>query len=151
MHQRCLHEASAFAIYYKFLIDTWSSYSGHNSQGNFPKFAYLTHIKNLLLMVWAWFIIYPSTPKPFKFSFRYHDLSPQWVQDENIVFVYMSTKWMRNYRRHTSSPTLHWSRILYKSLPLVTFLPFTDVIMSPKISLPYESRLVGCKPCKIEI
>lgn len=54
-------------------------------------------------------------------------------------------------QHHTLSPTLHWSRILYKSLPLVTFVPFTDVMMSPKMSLPYESRFVDCKPYKIEI
>ena len=47
----------------------------------------------------------------------------------------------------TVSPTLHWSKIRYKSLPLETFLPFTDVMMSPKISRPQESLLVGSKPC----
>ena len=57
----------------------------------------------------------------------------------------------RERERDTFSPTLHWSRILYKSLPLVTFLPFTDVMMSPKMSLPQASRLVGCRPCSMKI
>ena len=39
-------------------------------------------------------------------------------------------------QNHTCSPTLHWSSILYKSLPFVTFFPFTEVMISPKISLP---------------
>ena len=56
-----------------------------------------------------------------------------------------SRKWKHN---HTLSPSLHRSRILNKSLLLVTSLPFTDSMMSPRM-LAWWS--VFHRPCSIEI
>lgn len=92
---------------------------------HFLKFYHLTkHIRltNLILI---------EIENPFMKTRNYLRLLPSSPPRRKVTRVSQ-----RNVKQDTSSPTLHWSRILYKSLPLETFFPFTDVMMSPKISLP---------------